>query len=104
MRTLSYLSVRIPFPTRRSSDLGHGEAAQGSRVLDDDAVRRARAVAAHADRPEGEAGRADDRVLDEERRGRRRGERVPDRKSTRLNSSHGYNSYAVFRLKNDRTD
>src|SRR5205809_5164988 len=24
---------------------------------------------------------------------------VPDRKSTRLNSSHGYNSYAVFCLK-----
>src|SRR2546422_1344883 len=25
--------------------------------------------------------------------------RTPDRKSTRLNSSHGYNSYAVFFLK-----
>src|SRR2546422_4301325 len=27
------------------------------------------------------------------------GHRVPDRKSTRLNSSHGYISYAVFCLK-----
>src|SRR5687768_18277613 len=29
----------------------------------------------------------------------RRGERAEDRKSTRLNSSHGYISYAVFCLK-----
>src|SRR5687768_17890939 len=28
-----------------------------------------------------------------------KGHRVPDRKSTRLNSSHGYISYAVFCLK-----
>src|SRR2546422_7180764 len=28
-----------------------------------------------------------------------RGPRLPDRKSTRLNSSHGYISYAVFCLK-----
>src|SRR2546422_6134792 len=34
----------------------------------------------------------------EERRGRHV-ERVRDRKSTRLNSSHGYISYAVFCLK-----
>src|SRR5205809_5319670 len=27
-----------------------------------------------------------------------------DRKSTRLNSSHGYNSYAVFRLKKKNDD
>src|SRR5205809_6166655 len=34
------------------------------------------------------------------RRGRERNAEVlPDRKSTRLNSSHGYNSYAVFCLK-----
>src|SRR2546422_1860614 len=31
--------------------------------------------------------------------GHRRGERRADRKSTRLNSSHGYISYAVFCLK-----
>src|SRR2546429_7550047 len=30
---------------------------------------------------------------------RERGERLEDRKSTRLNSSHGYISYAVFCLK-----
>src|SRR5687768_18035474 len=34
-----------------------------------------------------------------ERRRRRRRYRVSDRKSTRLNSSHGYISYAVFCLK-----
>src|SRR2546422_2379657 len=32
-------------------------------------------------------------------RARDRHERLPDRKSTRLNSSHGYISYAVFCLK-----
>src|SRR2546422_8521999 len=31
--------------------------------------------------------------------GRARDSEVPDRKSTRLNSSHGYISYAVFCLK-----
>src|SRR5687768_17850771 len=35
--------------------------------------------------------------LDEEKRRQRH--RPPDRKSTRLNSSHGYISYAVFCLK-----
>src|SRR2546422_10641784 len=33
------------------------------------------------------------------RRGSRRASTTPDRKSTRLNSSHGYISYAVFCLK-----
>src|SRR5687768_17951926 len=48
---------------------------------------------------------AADRLLHEGERGRRVGERLaqwmrqPDRKSTRLNSSHGYISYAVFCLK-----
>src|SRR3989449_4009037 len=39
------------------------------------------------------------------RRARRGGERaaVRDRKSTRLNSSHGYISYAVFCLKKKKT-
>ena len=38
-----------------------------------------------------------DNVLDYMTRGGHTTE--PDRKSTRLNSSHGYNSYAVFCLK-----
>src|SRR2546422_7002816 len=32
-----------------------------------------------------------------------RGSAIPDRKSTRLNSSHGYISYAVFCLKKKKT-
>src|SRR2546422_6769574 len=32
-----------------------------------------------------------------------RGMSIPDRKSTRLNSSHGYISYAVFCLKKKKT-
>src|SRR3712207_7918621 len=35
--------------------------------------------------------------------GRRRGQRTPDRKSTRLNSSHANISYAVFCLKKKNT-
>src|SRR2546429_4173478 len=31
------------------------------------------------------------------------GRQPPDRKSTRLNSSHGYNSYAVFCFKKKKT-
>src|SRR5687768_17625407 len=41
---------------------------------------------------------ADERVRRRED-GRRDGRDAPDRKSTRLNSSHGYISYAVFCLK-----
>src|SRR2546422_7476186 len=45
-----------------------------------------------------------DRLTEEQRRARRVNAQVPvfvciDRKSTRLNSSHGYISYAVFCLK-----
>src|SRR2546422_7014380 len=32
------------------------------------------------------------------------GDQLPDRKSTRLNSSHGYISYAVFCLKKKKTN
>src|SRR2546422_5092538 len=35
---------------------------------------------------------------------KRRGESARDRKSTRLNSSHGYISYAVFCLKKKKND
>src|SRR2546422_8472957 len=34
----------------------------------------------------------------------RRAQHLPDRKSTRLNSSHGYISYAVFCLKKKKTN
>src|SRR2546422_6626074 len=45
--------------------------------------------------------RGGDAVAEENRRSARRRDRRPDgdRKSTRLNSSHGYISYAVFCLK-----
>src|SRR5205809_1828399 len=65
----------LSFPTRRSSDLGgercpfRGDVA-GDDGGDDAATTRADARQHHQ-----------------------------DRKSTRLNSSHGYNSYAVFCLK-----
>src|SRR2546429_3579308 len=39
--------------------------------------------------------------LDRHRCPRRRSRRLRDRKSTRLNSSHGYTSYAVFCLKKE---
>src|SRR5205809_1865175 len=65
------------FPTRRSSDLGVGEP------LRHDAV---------AQPPAGHRIRLGEAVHDE-------GALQGDRKSTRLNSSHGYISYAVFCLK-----
>src|SRR2546429_3774680 len=76
------------FPYRRSSDLGdhrvvRGAAAEraGARIEDPAGIRAILRVAL----------RVTAVVPDEE---------VPrDRKSTRLNSSHGYISYAVFCLK-----
>src|SRR2546422_1601612 len=55
-------------------------------------------------RPHGDPGRRDPRVRGRRRPGRRAARGTPrqsvgDRKSTRLNSSHGYISYAVFCLK-----
>src|SRR2546429_2990337 len=49
-------------------------------------------VGNHGDRL---SGRRDIKMVDPDRR--------PDRKSTRLNSSHGYISYAVFCLKKKKT-
>src|SRR5205809_7841877 len=63
------------FPTRRSSDLPAGEPGG--------------APAAGQRRGPGNPGRRVCRTVGGTR----------DRKSTRLNSSHGYNSYAVFCLK-----
>src|SRR5207247_10723622 len=71
------------FPTRRSSDLAGGCRARGRpQAIEDhngeNATQDARRQRAHG-RPEGEDGL--------------------DRKSTRLNSSHEWISYAVFCLK-----
>src|SRR5687768_18229661 len=88
-----------PFPTRRSSDL-HAEAAGvlGQRLGDaelgrevgDRAQRAVPSVLEPARRLEVAEQAAVDLVHE-----RSEG----DRKSTRLNSSHGYISYAVFCLK-----
>src|SRR3989449_8465173 len=43
-------------------------------------------------------------VVDHLGAGERPGEARPDRKSTRLNSSHGYISYAVFCLKKKKKE
>src|SRR2546422_5266581 len=68
------------FPTRRSSDLFCNSEGGGSQNLDHESPREG----FHR-----EAEKPDDRL----------DQRFIDRKSTRLNSSHGYISYAVFCLK-----
>src|SRR5688572_31056259 len=83
-----------PFPTRRSSDLdldaavgAHLRAAESS---DDPADHLSRAAEIELGRGRMEdAIRIAERALAED----------PDRKSTRLNSSHSQISYAVFCLK-----
>src|SRR3989449_4917815 len=82
-----------PFPTRRSSDLlALADAVSvAARVSERGHADLARPGAAdvHADEPERASdGRVGAPAGAEE-----------DRKSTRLNSSHGYISYAVFCLK-----
>src|SRR5687768_17886366 len=74
---------RPSFPTRRSSDLRRG---RGQLI-----ERRLRVV--------GRVARALDRLL-----GLIGLTALLDRKSTRLNSSHGYISYAVFCLKKKKTE
>src|SRR5205809_4807437 len=78
-------SQKYPFPTRRSSDLESlanlGGILDGIQTVElERAARRAEHGRQHLD-------------------GRRLPGAVGDRKSTRLNSSHGYISYAVFCLK-----
>src|SRR5687768_18035856 len=91
------------FPYRRSSDL-----AVLSHVVSDALVREGNAAELRRVRPQRKAHalrRAKDTKVgtrDLPRDGAHRSEaRAPaeDRKSTRLNSSHGYISYAVFCLK-----
>src|SRR2546422_7547567 len=77
-------STLFPYTTLFRSHHGRDRAHHGARP-------RARAAAAR-------------RVLLRELRRRLRGQgRHLDRKSTRLNSSHGYISYAVFCLKKKKT-
>src|SRR5687768_17695607 len=79
------------FPTRRSSDLR----------LDSLSMRRQTPVKAAVKTPVKAANKA--AVRRAERRPPRR-TKTSDRKSTRLNSSHGYISYAVFCLKKKSID
>src|SRR5207245_10651392 len=84
------------FPTRRSSDLDGGSSSRGLSApscLDPRGGRSRRREIARARRPHAERLSRQLRCF-----GRRRGGRR-DRKSTRLNSSHGSISYAVFCLK-----
>src|SRR5205809_1241758 len=88
MISLPHSSELVSFPTRRSSDLAGGRSRPAFRrsAARRNPTRRAGGRAcrdAPAARDPGPAARG----------GRR------DRKSTRLNSSHGYISYAVFCLK-----
>src|SRR2546428_6920040 len=92
-----FLMIRRPprstlFPTRRSSDLLTGDHA----LLRCGEGRAERAMCPLlAPAPPGISGRA----------GASSGPMArPDRESTRLNSSHEQNSYAVFCLKKKKTD
>src|SRR5699024_11637651 len=79
------------FPTRRSSDLDDEAAAEDDADADADA--------------EDDADADDDAAADDEADDAEvadGGEFTIDRKSTRLNSSHVSNSYAVFCLKKKR--
>src|SRR2546422_4655457 len=93
-----FLMIRRPprstlFPTRRSSDL---ELARGVEIIldpDDGLVGRRHAHVEHRVHLDRDVVARDDilrRDIDRHH---------SDRKSTRLNSSHGYISYAVFCLK-----
>src|SRR5438128_9037657 len=75
------------FPTRRSSDLGF--AAEGARVVIAD-VDDAQARKVEHEAPSGTIVARHTDVTE-------------DRKSTRLNSSHGSTSYAVFCLKKKKS-
>src|SRR5690606_42093042 len=94
------LSHLPPFPTRRSSDLGSAWRqrldAQGHDRAGDAALAGRQAVVLTA------AGERRQRLRRSAVPHRQISPRVPrarDRKSTRLNSSHVKNSYAVFCLK-----
>src|SRR2546429_3552984 len=82
------------FPTRRSSDLGRTQAGVGDSGRFAAGLARAVASPAQAEAPG--AGHVHAATGQPVAVGQ-------DRKSTRLNSSHGYISYAVFCLKKKKT-
>src|SRR5207253_11099549 len=91
--------VLLSFPTRRSSDLDVAGLRRGARLLRESLAgehHRRRRPPLHGERPGHGGLRRIARTLAVERR-------APDRKSTRLNSSHVANSYAVFCLKKKKT-
>src|SRR5437764_11803019 len=81
------------FPTRRSSDRGSMRNVAGSGTI----VRLGEPVISASPIPP--PGVNDANVRDGARRDDRLAQPDEDRKSTRLNSSHRYISYAVFLLK-----
>src|SRR5205809_4816223 len=83
----------LSFPTRRSSDLG-SQRSRDDRARDARSVRPSPKNANHR----GVAARASASPTGDAMRPKR------DRKSTRLNSSHGYISYAVFCLKKNNSE
>src|SRR2546422_8226391 len=80
------------FPTRRSSDL---QWADGRLVVDRALHIRDASVEAYGATSKTQGARADLLAVDD----LDDDDTAQDRKSTRLNSSHGYISYAVFCLK-----
>src|SRR5438132_7324385 len=84
-----YARYLLSFPTRRSSDLPPLPLArERSAAAQRDPPHRCARRAEHDDPPRRDLGRDPRRTAD-----------LPDRKSTRLNSSHTVISYAVFCLK-----
>src|SRR5205814_10152333 len=94
---LGYIYSLHSFPTRRSSDLGFVSASAG-RTRASPRGRRARRSRLRRPLP---ASPPRARATCAERSAAR--EPAPDRKSTRLNSSHLGISYAVFCLKKKNT-
>src|SRR5207245_10994275 len=98
---VSPVCVLCSFPTRRSSDLGLLELFARGRVLALVKVNRGQVVPGGGLAGAVAALLADlQGLLELFARGRVQ----PDRKSTRLNSSHGSISYAVFCLKKKKSD
>src|SRR2546422_2073547 len=79
----------LPISARRRVGVAHGSSSSYARR-----ARRSRRGSARQSSP---------RTVPRPPRSGSRAPPAPDRKSTRLNSSHGYISYAVFCLKKKKT-
>src|SRR3989449_6875785 len=88
-------STLFPYTTLFRSVDGHLHGADGDRARGASRRRGMAGVPSGLVRPS--------RAAEERARPQRRADRV-DRKSTRLNSSHGYISYAVFCLKKKKKE